>query len=65
MIPTSKRAGILRLPLPSDADGLHQSEQIRTGDDQPSKTDWTVTGVHVHHNLAIIEKHVGRTRELA
>jgi hypothetical protein len=56
VIPTSKRAGILRLPLPSDADGLHQSEQIRTGDDQPSKTDWTVTGVHVHHNLAIIEK---------
>ncbi|GLP81488.1 hypothetical protein TUM20984_29080 [Mycobacterium antarcticum] len=37
-------------------DGLHQSEQIRTGDDQPSKTDLAITGVHVHHNLAIIEK---------
>jgi MycE methyltransferase N-terminal len=37
-------------------DGLHQSEQIRTGDDKPSKTDLTVTGVHVHHNLAVIEK---------
>jgi hypothetical protein len=37
-------------------DGLHQSEQIRTGDDHASKTDLTITGVHVHHNLAIIEK---------
>lgn len=37
-------------------DGLHQSEQIRTGGDGPSTTDLTVTGVHVHHNLAIIEK---------
>jgi hypothetical protein len=37
-------------------DGLHHSEQIRNTDDEPSATESTVTGVHVHHNLAIIEK---------
>ncbi|AGB24298.1 hypothetical protein Mycsm_04041 [Mycobacterium sp. JS623] len=37
-------------------DGLHHSEQIRNGDDQPSMTEATVTGVHVYHNLALIEK---------
>jgi hypothetical protein len=37
-------------------DGLHHSEQMRNGSDEPSTTELTVTGVHVHHNLAIIEK---------
>jgi hypothetical protein len=37
-------------------DGLHHSEQIRNGDEQPSMTELMVTGVYVHHNLAIIEK---------
>ena len=37
-------------------DDLHQSEQIRAGDDKRSTTELTVTGVHVHHNLAIIDK---------
>ncbi|AKK30875.1 class I SAM-dependent methyltransferase [Mycobacterium sp. EPa45] len=37
-------------------DGLHQSEQMRAADDERSSTELTVTGVHVHHNLAVIEK---------
>jgi hypothetical protein len=37
-------------------DGLHHSEQMRNGSNEPSTTELTVTGVHVHHNLAIIEK---------
>jgi MycE methyltransferase N-terminal len=37
-------------------DDLHHSEQIRDGDDKRSMTELTVTGVHVHHNLAVIEK---------
>jgi hypothetical protein len=37
-------------------DGLHHSEQIRDGDTQPSMTESTVTGVHMYHNLALIEK---------
>lgn len=37
-------------------DGLHHQEQIRNGNDEPSMTELMVTGVHVHHNLAVIEK---------
>lgn len=37
-------------------DGLNYQEQMRGGDHQPSMTELTVTGVHVHHNLAFIEK---------
>jgi len=37
-------------------DGLHHLEQIRNGDAQPSMTESTVTGVHMYHNLALIEK---------
>jgi len=37
-------------------DDLHHSEQIRDANDEPSMTESTVTGVHVHHNLAVIEK---------
>ncbi len=37
-------------------DGLHHQEQIRNGNDQPSMTELTVTGVHAHHNLVLIEK---------
>lgn len=37
-------------------DGLHHSEQIRGGDDQPTTTELSITGVHVYHNLALIEK---------
>ena len=37
-------------------DGLHHQEQIRSADDQPTATESTITGVHVYHNLALIEK---------
>jgi len=37
-------------------DGLNHQEQIRNGDDEPSMTELTITGVHVYHNLALIEK---------
>jgi len=37
-------------------DYLHHSEQIRDAEDERSLTESTVTGVHVHHNLAVIEK---------
>ena len=37
-------------------DGLNHQEQIRDGAHKPSITELTVTGVHVHHNLALIEK---------
>ena len=37
-------------------DGLNHQEQIRDNDRQPSITELTVTGVHIHHNLALIEK---------
>ncbi|MEU0074306.1 hypothetical protein ABZ027_32930 [Streptomyces sp. NPDC006332] len=39
-------------------DGVNHREQIRTADRSPSETELTVTGVHVHHNLAVIEKGV-------
>jgi SAM-dependent methyltransferase len=39
-------------------DGLHHSEQVRNGSDQPSMTESTVTGVHVYHNLALVDKGV-------
>jgi hypothetical protein len=37
-------------------DGLNHEEQIRGSDCKPSMTELTVTGVHVHHDLAIIEQ---------
>jgi len=37
-------------------DGLHHQEQIRADDREQLITDSTVTGVHVHHNIAFIEK---------
>ncbi len=37
-------------------DGLHHSEQIRGSDNQPTMTELSITGVHVYHNLALIEK---------
>lgn len=37
-------------------DGLNHQEQMRGSDHKPSTTELTVTGVHVHHNLAFIEK---------
>ncbi len=37
-------------------DGLNHQEQIRDADRQPSVTELTVTAVHVHHGLALIEK---------
>ncbi len=37
-------------------DGLNHQEQMREDDYRPSTTELTVTGVHVHHNLALIEK---------
>ncbi|MEB3049487.1 class I SAM-dependent methyltransferase [Mycolicibacter sp. MYC123] len=37
-------------------DGLNHQEQMRESDHEPSTTELTVTGVHVHHNLAVIEK---------
>jgi demethylmacrocin O-methyltransferase len=37
-------------------DGLNHQEQIRAADRSPSTTELTVTGVHVHHNIAVIEK---------
>jgi len=37
-------------------DGLNHQDQIRNDDREPSMIDLTVTGVHVHHNLALIEK---------
>jgi demethylmacrocin O-methyltransferase len=42
-------------------DDLHHNEQIRNGNDERSTTELTVTGVHVHHNLAIVDK--GRNTE--
>lgn len=37
-------------------DGLHHSEQIRGSDDQLTMTELSITGVHLYHNLALIEK---------
>jgi demethylmacrocin O-methyltransferase len=37
-------------------DGLHHQEQIRNGNGQPSMTELTITGMHLYHNLALIEK---------
>jgi demethylmacrocin O-methyltransferase len=37
-------------------DGLNHQEQMRESDHKPSTAELTVTGVHVHHNLAFIEK---------
>jgi hypothetical protein len=37
-------------------DGLHHQEQIRNGNGQPSMTESTITGMHLYHNLALIEK---------
>jgi demethylmacrocin O-methyltransferase len=37
-------------------DDVHHNEQIRDGNDERSMTELMVTGVHVHHNLAVIEK---------
>jgi len=37
-------------------DGLHHREQIRDADDQPTTTELSITGVHLYHNLALIEK---------
>lgn len=39
-------------------DGLHHQERVGAGDSSPSATDLTVTAVHVHHNLVVIEKGV-------
>ena len=39
-------------------DGLNHQEQMRDGTQAPSMTELTVTGVHVHHNLVVIEKGV-------
>jgi len=37
-------------------DGLNHQEQIRDGNQAPSMTELMVTGVHLHHSLAVIEK---------
>lgn len=37
-------------------DGLNHQEQMRESGHKPSTAELTVTGVHVHHNLAFIEK---------
>jgi len=37
-------------------DGLNHQEQVRAGEYEPSALERTVTGVHLHHNMAIIEK---------
>ncbi|MFI5508052.1 class I SAM-dependent methyltransferase [Mycobacterium sp. NPDC051804] len=37
-------------------DGLHHQERIGSADNQPSMTESMVTGVHVYHNLVLIEK---------
>jgi len=39
-------------------DGLNHQEQVPSGNDGLSMSELTVTGVHVHHNLALIEKGV-------
>ena len=44
--------------IKSLVDGLHHSEQIRDSDDKPSMTESTVAGMHLYHNLALIEKGV-------
>jgi len=42
--------------IKSLVDGLHHSEQIREADAKPSMTESTITGFHLYHNLALIEK---------
>ena len=37
-------------------DGLNHQEQIRDPNRQPSSVELTVTGAHLHHNIAFIEK---------
>lgn len=37
-------------------DGLHHQDRVGVRDRAPSVTDLTVTAVHVHHNLVVIEK---------
>jgi len=37
-------------------DGLNHQEQIRNADQRLSMIELTVTGVHVHHNIAVIDK---------
>lgn len=39
-------------------DGLNHQEQIRPGDEAPSAFERTVTGVHLHHNIAVLERGV-------
>ncbi len=39
-------------------DGLNHQEQIRPADHAPSATELTVTGVHVHHNVVVLDKGV-------
>lgn len=41
-------------------DGLNHREQLRLPDQRPSATEETVTGVHVHHNLVMVEKGINR-----
>jgi demethylmacrocin O-methyltransferase len=42
--------------IKSLVDGLHHQEQLRQANDQPSMTELSITGVHLYHNLALIEK---------
>ncbi|AEV71615.1 hypothetical protein MycrhN_0987 [Mycolicibacterium rhodesiae NBB3] len=44
--------------IKSLVDGLHHSEQIRDDNNLPSMTESTITGMHLYHNLALIEKGV-------
>ncbi|WP_201260816.1 class I SAM-dependent methyltransferase [Embleya scabrispora] len=39
-------------------DGLNHQEQIRPADHAASATELTVTGVHVHHNVVVLDKGV-------
>ncbi|MDF5753461.1 class I SAM-dependent methyltransferase [Spongiactinospora sp. TRM90649] len=44
-------------------DGLHHRDRLHDGPYEPSYTDQSVTGIHLYHNLAFIEK--GRNAEQA
>lgn len=41
-------------------DGLNHQELVRTEPHEPSLTDLTVSGLHVHHNLVFIERGANR-----
>ena len=43
-------------------DGLNHQHIMRAGEYEPTLTDRTVSGVHMHHNIAFMEKGLNTER---